>query len=71
MKQSHTKYKIQFQTDDEIIKKALELVIKKDQEFKMQKEANNIKRHIVGLFPDVEVVVLSISRYTRVRRLKR
>lgn len=67
----YTKYKIQFQTDNEIIKSALELVIKKDTEIKTQKEANEIKRHIVGLFPDVEVVVLSVSRYTRVRRLKR
>jgi len=62
-------YKIEFKTDNETIEKALKLVIKDS--YEKQPEANEVKRHIKGLFPDVQVSVLSISRYTKVRRLKR
>lgn len=64
-----TKYKIEYKTDNEVIKKALELVVKP--EYGLQIEANAVKRHILGLFPEVQVVVLSITKTTRVRRLKR
>ena len=62
-------YKIEFKTDNEDIKKVLNTVIK--DKYEKQTEANEVKRHIKGLFPDVQVSVLSISRYTKVRRLKR
>ena len=68
MNKSYTKYKIQFKAKDETVKKALELAIKK--EYEMRKEANEIKRCIMGLFDGVDVEILSISRYTKVRKLK-
>jgi hypothetical protein len=69
MKRRIAKYKIDFKTENEIIKKALDLTIK--QEYEKETEANEIKRAVKILFPDVQISVLSISRYTKVRRLKR
>jgi hypothetical protein len=67
MKKSYTKYKIQFKTNDDVIQKALEKTVKSEYEFR--RDVNEVKRCINGLFENVEVEILAVSRYTRIRKL--
>jgi len=63
-----TKYKLKYETENETIKKALELVVKDD--YAMRKDVYGLKRNIVALFPEVRVRIFSVSRSTRTRELK-
>lgn len=63
-----TKYKLKYETDNETIKKALELVIKDS--YTLRKEVYGLRRNILGLFPDVRVKIFSIFHSTRTRELK-
>ena len=67
MKKSYTKYRIKINGGEESIRKIIEAVLQ--EEYETRKEVNDIRRNIMGLFGDIQVEIMAVSRYTKVRRL--
>jgi hypothetical protein len=67
MRKSYTKYRIKVSGGTEVVQQAIGSVLQ--EEYETRAEVNELRRCMLGLFKDLTVEIMAVSRYTRVRKL--